>query len=44
MLKQLAWAAARSSSGVVLLPAPSVRAFQLRLRSRKVPPPALVFP
>src|SRR5437763_16995503 len=44
MLKQLACAAASNSSGVVLLGAPSVRAFQLRLASRKVPLPALVFP
>src|SRR5438067_559159 len=44
MLKQLACAAASSSSGVVLLAAPSVRAFQLRAASRNVPLPALVLP
>src|SRR3954467_7967619 len=44
MLKQLACAAASSSSGVVLAEAPSVRAFQLRLASRNVPLPALVLP
>src|ERR671936_929896 len=44
MLKQLACAAASSSSGVVLLGAPSVRALQLRFASRNVPLPALVLP
>src|SRR5207253_7046751 len=44
MLKQLAWEAATDSSGVVLLATPSVRAFQLRFTSRKVPLAAVVFP
>ncbi len=42
--KQLACAAASSSSGVVALAAPSVRAFQLRPASRNVPLAALVLP
>ena len=44
MLKQLACEAASSSSGVVLLATPSVRAFQLKLTSRNVPLAAVVFP
>src|SRR5258708_11852033 len=44
MLKQLACAAARSSSGVVWFGAPSVRAFQLRFASLNVPLCALVRP
>src|SRR5204863_2119084 len=44
MLKQLACAAARSSSGVVLLAEPSVRAFQVRLASLNVPLDALALP
>ncbi len=44
MLKQLACAAASSSSGVVLAEAPSVRAFQLRFASWNVPLAALVLP
>src|SRR5712691_10367745 len=42
--KQLACAAARSSSGVVWLAAPSVRAFQLRFASLNVPLWALMRP
>src|SRR5260370_34283450 len=44
MLKQLACAAASSSSGVVWFGAPSVRAFQLRFASLNVPLCALVRP
>ena len=44
MEKQLAWAAASSSSGVVMRATPSVRAFQLRPAPWKTPLATLVFP
>src|SRR3989442_5162781 len=43
MLKQLACEAASSSSGVVFLATPSVPAFQLKLTSRQLPLPTVIF-